>query len=137
MSSRYPRATAIAAGVSIIDTPGHTRGHVSVSLTIEGEDVLVAGDALPDGGTVRRGVPYNIFWDVNDATESVEKMLDASTVFYPGHDLPFRLDGDEISYLDGPTKIEFITSNEGGSSPQLLYTVLGKRPPKIELYQKD
>ena len=40
---------------------------------------------------------------MNDARESVEKMVESSTVFYPGHDLPFKLDGKEISYLDGPT----------------------------------
>ena len=127
---------AIADGVSVIDTPGHTKGHISIRLDVEGEPTLVAGDALPDGGTVRRGVPYNIFWDVNDATESVEKMLDGSSVFYPGHDRPFRLDGEQITYLSGPEQIEFVTSNEGGSAPKLIYTVLARRPPNIDLVQK-
>ena len=72
---------SVADGVSIIDTPGHTRGHMGIVVEVDGEKVLVAGDAMPDGGTVKRGVPYNIFWDVGDATESVEKMLDASRVF--------------------------------------------------------
>ena len=58
----------IVDGVSIIDTPGHTKGHISVVVDVDGEKVLVAGDALPDSGTVRRRLPYNVFWDVNDAT---------------------------------------------------------------------
>ena len=83
----------VAEGVSVIETPGHTIGHLSVLLEVDGEKVLVAGDALPDGGSVRRGLPFNVFWDVNDASESVEKMLEVSSVFYPGHDRPFKLEG--------------------------------------------
>jgi len=83
----------VAEGVSVIETPGHTIGHLSVLLEVDGEKVRVAGDALPDGGSVRRGLPFNVFWDVNDASESVEKMLEVSSVFYPGHDRPFKLEG--------------------------------------------
>ena len=128
---------AIADGISVIDTPGHTKGHISVRLEVDGEAALVAGDALPDGGAVSRGVPYNIFWDVNDATESVEKMIDGSSLFYPGHDRPFRLTDGNIDYLGGPEQIEFVTSNEGGAAPKLVYTVLAKRPPNIDLVQKE
>ena len=74
----------VAEGISIIDTPGHTLGHISILAKVEEENILVAGDAMPDGGTVTRRLPYNVFWDVNDATESVEKILDSSDVFYPG-----------------------------------------------------
>jgi glyoxylase-like metal-dependent hydrolase (beta-lactamase superfamily II) len=74
----------VADGVSVIETPGHTIGHLAVLLEVDGENVLVAGDALPDGGSVRRGLPFNIFWDVNDASQSVEKMLEVS----PQHLLP-------------------------------------------------
>lgn len=126
----------ILEGVSILDTPGHTKGHISIAVSVEGETVLVAGDALPDSGTVRRGVPYNIFWDAGDAKESVEKMLDASRVFYPGHDLPFRMDDGEISYLHGPSHIEVTAFNEGGSAPALTYTVHSHREPNIDTVQK-
>ena len=33
---------AIADGVRVIDTPGHTKGHISLVVTVGGEDVLVA-----------------------------------------------------------------------------------------------
>ena len=55
---------SIADGVSVIETPGHTKGHISVVATVDHEKVLVSRDALPDGGTVKRGIPYNIFWDI-------------------------------------------------------------------------
>ena len=64
---------SIAEGVSVIDTPGHTKGHISILVGDGDEEILLAGDALPDSGTVLRGLPYNVFWDVEDARASVEK----------------------------------------------------------------
>ena len=87
---------------------------MSVLAEIDGENVLIAGDALPESGTVARGIPYNIFWDTEDAYASVEKMVASSNVFYPGHDRPFRVEGDEIAYLHGPANIEVMNSTEGG-----------------------
>ena len=126
----------IAEGVTIVDTPGHTKGHVSVLADVGGEKVLVAGDALPDSGTVKRGMPYNIFWDVDEATDSVEKMLDTSQVFYPGHDRPFRLDGEQVTYLHGPSRVEFTNSNEGGGATSVTYTVHAAREVNIDTVQK-
>ena len=90
----------VADGVRVIDTPGHTKGHMGVVAEVEGETVLIAGDALPDGGTV-------------------------------------RLDGEEISYLDGPSHIEVTADNEGGSAPSLTYTVRPHREPNIDLVQSE
>ena len=128
---------SIIEGVTIIDTPGHTKGHISVVAEVDNETVLVAGDAMPDSGTVRRGLPYNVFWDVNDASESVEKMLATSEVFYPGHDRPFRLDGEQISYLHGPSQIEVSTNVEGGGAIALTYKVHAHLEPNIDTVQKE
>ena len=49
----------VAEGISIIDTPGHTLGHISILAKVGDENILVAGDAMPDGGTVTRRLPYN------------------------------------------------------------------------------
>ena len=127
---------AVVEGVAVIETPGHTKGHISLLIDLDHENALVAGDALPDGGTVRRGLPYNVFWDVADATESVEKMLDSSRVFYPGHDRPFRLDGEQISYLHGPSTLEIAATVEGGGSSALTYRVDAHREVNIDTVQK-
>jgi glyoxylase-like metal-dependent hydrolase (beta-lactamase superfamily II) len=126
----------VVEGVKIIDTPGHTKGHISVLVDQGGEKILLAGDAMPDSGTVTRGLPYNIFWDVEDARESVEKMLDTSKVFYPGHDRPFRLEGQDISYLHGPGRIEVFNSTEGGGTASLTFTVSAARKVNIDTVQK-
>ena len=127
---------SVAEGVSVIDTPGHTKGHISVLVEVGNDKILVAGDALPDGGTVKRGMPYNIFWDVEDAKDIVQKMLDTSQIFYPGHDRPFRVEGDQISYLHGPTTVEFSNSTEGGGATAVTYKVTAQRQVNIDTVQK-
>ena len=126
----------VIEGVSIVETPGHTKGHISVAVSGGNETVLIVGDAMPDSGTVVRGLPTNVFWDVEDAKSSVEKMVDVSRVFYPGHDRPSRLDGDEISYLEGPFNLEIINSTEGLGETSVTFRVLGARPVNINTVQK-
>lgn len=126
----------IVEGVSVLETPGHTKGHIAVVVEAGHEKVLVAGDALPEAGTVKIGLPYNVFWDVDDARDSVEKILDASNVFYPGHDRPFRLDGERIEYLHGPTQVEISGSSEGGGTTAVTYRVEARREVNIDTVQK-
>jgi glyoxylase-like metal-dependent hydrolase (beta-lactamase superfamily II) len=126
----------IVEGVSVLETPGHTKGHMSVLAEVDGEKVLLAGDAMPESGTVARGMPYNIFWDLEDAKESVEKMVSSSNVFYPGHDRPFRVQDDKILYLHGPDNIHVMDSTEGGGTASLTFTVHAERSVNIDIVQK-
>jgi glyoxylase-like metal-dependent hydrolase (beta-lactamase superfamily II) len=126
----------VAEGISIVETPGHTIGHISVAVSAGGENVLIAGDALPDSGSVARGLPTNVFYDVEDARTSVEKMVASAQIFYPGHDRPFRLDKDQISYLEGPFNIEVTNSTEGLGETSLTFKVLAARPVNINIVQK-
>jgi N-acyl homoserine lactone hydrolase len=126
----------IIEGVKIIETPGHTKGHISVVADLGGENILIAGDALPDSATVLRKLPYNVFWDVKDAQNSVEKMIDASSTFYPGHDRPFHFSNNKIEYLGGPENIEVINSTDGGGTVSLTFTVHAERPVNINIVQK-
>ena len=97
--------TELEPGVTLIETPGHTRGHVSLMVETASGLVCIGGDAVSDAGTVGRGVPGLIFWSEDEARESVKKVLEATQVVYPGHDRPFRVSGSgEIHYLaDTPT----------------------------------
>jgi N-acyl homoserine lactone hydrolase len=126
----------IVDGVTVLETPGHTKGHMSILAKIDGEQVLITGDALPESGTLTRGLPYNIFWDVEDAQQSVEKMAAAANVFYPGHDRTFRVEGDEISYLQGTPDIEVLNSTEGGATASLTFTVSPARTVNVSIVQK-
>ena len=126
----------VVEGVTIIDTPGHTKGSISVLVTGAGETVLLTGDALPDSSAIGRGLPANVFWDVEDARASMEKMVGSSRIFYPGHDRPFRLTGDQIDYLYGPASIEVSNSTEGLGTTSLTFTVSATRPTNIDTVQK-
>lgn len=128
--------TKIAKDVSVIDTPGHTKGHISVLISVEGNNLLIAGDALPDGGTIRRRLPYNVFWDVDDATESVEKIVASAEIFYPGHDKPFALSGEQIIYLPDNFDIEISSFLEAHPVNSITYKVHSHRDPNIEIVQK-
>jgi len=126
----------IIEGVSIVETPGHTKGHISVAVSAGNEKVLIAGDALPDSGSINRGLPTNVFWDVEDARSSMEKMVASAKVFYPGHDRPFRLEGEHIEYLEGPHSLEITNSTEGLGTTALSFTVIDARPVNINMVQK-
>jgi len=76
-----------------------------------------------------RGLPAFVFWSVEQAQENLKKISGAASVIYPGHDRPFRIDGENIEYLtDAPTiKISGFLD----SSRDLVSVELGL-PPKFE-----
>ena len=53
--------TELEPGVRIVETPGHTRGHISVAVDTPDGTAVIAADAFPDAGVVGRGRPYLIF----------------------------------------------------------------------------
>ena len=97
--------TELEPGVRLIETPGHTRGHISVVVETDGGTVCVGGDAMSDAGAIGRGAPAIIFWSEADARESIRKIVAAADTIYPGHDRPFRIEANgDITYLsDSPT----------------------------------
>ncbi len=96
--------TQIESGVGVFDTPGHTRGHISVMVETAAGPVCLGGDAVANAGDLARGLPDFIFWSEDEARESLKKVTDAYSVIYPGHDRPFRIAGEHIEYLvDAPT----------------------------------
>ena len=104
----------IEPGISILETPGHTRGHVSVLVETSQGRIAISGDALPWAQSVVSGLPMIIFWDKKEAAESVKKLLSASRVFYPGHDRPFRLDADDaVEYIGGADSMRFLLQHDG------------------------
>jgi N-acyl homoserine lactone hydrolase len=100
--------TELEPGVTLIETPGHTRGHISVLVETAGGLVCIGGDAVSDAGTVRRGAPALIFWSEDEARASAQKVLAATNVVYPGHDRPFIISASgEIQYLTDTPTIKF------------------------------
>ena len=93
----------IIPGVTVMETPGHSAGHISLLVdTVEGK-AAIAGDAFSDAGAPGRGLPFLVFWDEAQARESLKRIASSASIFYPGHDNPFRMTDDgRVEYLVPP-----------------------------------
>src|SRR5215216_3310262 len=90
----------VAPGLTVIETPGHTVG--SISLLVETADgpVCICGDALPHARSLFTGLPAIIFDTEAHARSSIAKISDAAQTIYPGHVLPFRREkSGNVKYL--------------------------------------
>jgi N-acyl homoserine lactone hydrolase len=117
----------VAPGVTVIETPGHTVG--SISLLVDDPDgpLCVAGDALPHARSVFTGLPAIIFDREERARASIRKILDAANVVYPGHDRPFRREpNDHTTYL---TQSNLTLSGVIDESMRELRVTLGVEDP--------
>ena len=121
--------TELEKGLGTFDTPGHTAGHQSVLVETSGGLVCLGGDAISDAGALRRGVPAFVFWSVEQAQASLKQISEATDVIYPGHDRPFRIDGENIEYLTEAPTIKI--SGFLDSSRDMVSMELGL-PPKFE-----
>jgi glyoxylase-like metal-dependent hydrolase (beta-lactamase superfamily II) len=65
----------IADGITVLHTPGHTPGHVSVLLESNGERALVAGDVVNHPGQIQDRFPSGSDDDPEQAAETRERML--------------------------------------------------------------
>ncbi len=111
-------------GVTVLETPGHSRGSMAVLVRDSQGTAAISGDALPAGSSVASGVPRLIFWDEEQASASVRRLLDRAQIFYPGHDRPFRVgDGRRVTYLEATTLRVFgwPEPGEGEGGPGLVY----------------
>lgn len=96
----------IDEGVRVVDTPGHSRGSMSLLVNTTDGVAAITGDALVSAWSVRSGLPRLIFWDEEQAKDSIRRLVDQAERFYPGHDRPFRVEGSRVHYLE-PTGISF------------------------------
>jgi len=78
-------------GISLVHTPGHTPGTMSVFVESDRKYAIV-GDAIPTFENVRRWVPPGIVSDGDEALRSMKKIVAYADVVVPGHDTPFEVD---------------------------------------------
>lgn len=98
----------VSSNSSIISTPGHTAGHVSLSIKYENKLTVIAGDAIPNIRAYKRGIPDLIFYDIRAAKQSIARIKALEpNVIIPGHDPPFNLSG----YLE-TDPIDIVLRNE-------------------------
>jgi glyoxylase-like metal-dependent hydrolase (beta-lactamase superfamily II) len=85
--------------ITLIHTPGHTRGCISVvvrglssDFSTKEETVVCAGDALPIHGNYIGWLPPGIHYDREIALSSMKRIVDIAHWVIPGHDRPFRVE---------------------------------------------
>lgn len=127
----------IEPGVTVMHTPGHSPGSITVLAETERGKCAMTGDVLHYASVALSKKNPLVFWDDGDATRSIERILQTADVIYPGHDQPFRMvAGDKVEYVE-PFKMAL-----GGvqkDQPGLTYDAPARPPwimPGIEETQK-
>lgn len=90
----------IEPGVRILFTPGHSPGSISVVADTDDGVSVITGDVLHySAAALTRKNPL-VFWNEEQATQSIDRLVGLADVIYPGHDRPFRITAaGEIEYL--------------------------------------
>ena len=118
----------IEPGVRIMHTPGHSAGTVAVIVDTDAGPVAVTGDGIQSANVAMTKTNALVFWSEADARRSIERVLGATDVVYPGHDLPFRmLKTGGFEYL-APKQLTLTGIAEGEPGITLDAT---PRPPSV------
>lgn len=83
---------AVVAGVTVMETPGHTAGSISVLVDAERRYAL-CGDAIPTQSNYETMAPPAIHIDRRLAVESMNRILAWADIVVPGHGSPFVVRG--------------------------------------------
>jgi glyoxylase-like metal-dependent hydrolase (beta-lactamase superfamily II) len=88
----------VMQGVTIMEMVGHSPGSIAVMVETDGGLAAITGDALHYASVALTGVNPLVFWDPEAASKSIERVVDAADVLYPGHDRPFKVANGKIEY---------------------------------------
>jgi len=90
----------IEPGVRVMHTPGHSPGSLCLDVeTPEGRCILTEDVLLFAGQALTRTHPV-VFWNEKQAIKSIDRVLQAADIIYPGHDQPFRIVDGNIDYVE-------------------------------------
>ena len=90
----------VEPGVRIMFTPGHSPGSISVVADTADGVSVITGDVLHFAAAALTRKNPLVFWNEEQATESIDRLVELADVIYPGHDRPFRITAaGEIEYL--------------------------------------
>jgi glyoxylase-like metal-dependent hydrolase (beta-lactamase superfamily II) len=90
----------IEPGVRVLHTPGHSPGSLTVVADTAEGPAAITGDVLHFASAALTRVNPLVFWNAEQATKSIERILATTGLIYPGHDRPFRVLGDKTEYLE-------------------------------------
>ena len=89
----------IEPGIRIMHAPGHSPGSMVVIVDTDNGVAAVTGDVLHYATVALSRVNPLVFWSREQATRSIDRILETADSIYPGHDRPFRLVKGEVDYM--------------------------------------
>lgn len=120
--------TTLLPGVEIVAAPGHSAGTIAVAVATTDGIAVITGDSIQNAAVARERRNALVFWNNEQATKSISKLLAIGDIIYPGHDLPFRLHAAaEPEYLHDMQLT--LTGVEAGQPGLVL------QPPDLEMRQ--
>ncbi len=76
--------------LELIETPGHSWDSISVIAKME-VIYVITGDAIPLKNNYLEWIPPAVHVDVNQALDSMKKIVQIADIIIPGHDSPFKV----------------------------------------------
>jgi glyoxylase-like metal-dependent hydrolase (beta-lactamase superfamily II) len=89
----------ILPGIVTLLTPGHSAGHCSLLLEMEGEKVILAGDAAKNRVELREE-RSDLYMDEKASTDSILKIKASAARVLPGHDGWLEIVDGKVSPLE-------------------------------------
>jgi glyoxylase-like metal-dependent hydrolase (beta-lactamase superfamily II) len=89
--------TRLLPGVEVVAAPGHSAGTIALAVATADGIAIIAGDAIQNSTVALERRNALVFWNEQQANQTVDKLLAIGDLIYPGHDLPFRVNPDGTS----------------------------------------
>lgn len=109
----------LAPGVRVMSLPGHTPG--SMGLWIPEQELILTGDAVKNLSDFVNHTPPPCFGTRQEALTSMHKVDSLASKVIPGHDQPFRVQGDKTSHpLSEPSSVDLILSRRSDCPARII-----------------
>ncbi len=130
--------TRLLPGVEVVAAPGHSAGTIALAVATTDGIAIIAGDSIQNSTVAQERRNALVFWNEQQANQSVDKLLAIGDIIYPGHDLPFRMTPDgtaeymhdfELTITGVTAGMPGLTLAEREFAPQIMAGIAEQKLP--------